>query len=213
MRGSISKRKGGVLSIVVVMLVFTVVIGAMAATGKIQMSGVSSITTGTDSKTTSEGSDSSGDINSVAEESDNEEPAENNIVKLSAVPAQTSKYTSITDVMTDESGNVYAADATGKKLYKLNSSGTVLATYSASSQVNGVYVNGSTVYLLEGELAGLVTVLDSANLTKKAEIEVGHTPISMVVNGTTGYVANRYSNDVYVIDLNTNAVSSIIEID
>lgn len=212
MKGKILKKKGGILSVVVVMLVFGVAISAMAVTGKIDLPGVSSMSTDTDNNSTVTESDSSENVADNIS-ADGEIQTENSVVQLSAVSAQTDKYTSITDVTKDEGGNIYVADATGKKLYKLNSRGSVLATYSASSQVNGVYVNGSTVYLMEGELAGIVTVLDSANLTKTAEIEVGHTPVSMVASGTTGYVANRYSNSVSVINLTTNTVQSTIEID
>lgn len=210
MKEFISKKKSGILSIAVVILVLVAAVGVMAASGKIDLPGVSSVATNSGTNSAANESDDSANVTD-SESLDGEAQAENNVVQLAAVSEQTDKYTSITDVTTDASGNIYAADATGKKLYKLNSSGSVLATYSASSQVNGVYVNGSNVYLLEGELAGLVTVLDT-NLAKKAEIEVEHTPIDMVVSGTTGYVANRYSNSVSVINLSTNQVQSTIEI-
>lgn len=210
MKEFISKRKSEILSIAVVIIVLVAAVGVMAASGKIDLPGVSSVATNSGTNSAANESDDSANVTD-SESLDGEAQAENNVVQLAAVSEQTDKYTSITDVTTDASGNIYAADATGKKLYKLNSSGSVLATYSASSQVNGVYVNGSNVYLLEGELAGLVTVLDT-NLAKKAEIEVEHTPIDMVVSGTTGYVANRYSNSVSVINLSTNQVQSTIEI-
>lgn len=131
-------------------------------------------------------------------------------VAKTAIPA--SKYTSISDVATDSSGNIYAADATGQKVYKLNAGGSVQKTYEAAGPVNGIYVGSDYVYALEGELAGTVTVLDM-NLSKVAEIEVGHTPIDMVVKGTTGYVANRFSNSVSVIDLGSNKVTKTIPVD
>lgn len=212
-------KRGGVISVIVAVLVFVAVISAMAATGKIDLPGTLGGTVGSsvgkndaDSDDEEVRSQNSNALAGIVEQSEAEDAAGESLKELSAVTAQEGKYTSITDVATDENGNIYVADATGKKLYKLNSSGTILATYSASSQVNGVCVNGSDVYLLEGELAGMVTVLDVAKLTKKNEIEVGHTPISMVVNGTTGYVANRFSNDVSVINLTTGTVMSTIEI-
>jgi len=129
---------------------------------------------------------------------------------VSAVPA--SNYTSVTDVAVDGSGNIYAADETGEKLYKLSSSGSLLKTYATDDQVNGVCTNGNYVYLLKGELAGDVIVLDS-NLNKVTTIAVGHTPCDMVVNGSTGYVVNRFSNTVSVINLNNNTVTKTINID
>lgn len=229
MKGKISKRLGGVLSAAVVVSVFTVVISAMVVTGKIDIGNYVSHTanevknvsddvtndagaaqTATDSKKSNSSKDT-GEISTPDSLEGSDE--EINIKTLSAVPTQTSKYTSVSDVMTDARGNVYVADYTGKKVYKLNSGGTVLATYSAESEVNGLYVNGSDVYVLEGGLAGVVTVLDTSGLTKKGAIEVGHTPISMVVNGTTGYVANRYSNNVSVINLNTYTIAKTIAVD
>lgn len=131
-------------------------------------------------------------------------------VAKAAVPA--SSYTSITDVDTDSNGNIYAADATGYKLYKLNSNGSIQNTYNAGVQLNGVCVGSNYVYALEGELAGTITVLDF-NLSKVAQIEVGHTPNDMVINGTTGYVVNRFSNSISVIDLNSNKVTKTIDVD
>ncbi len=135
-----------------------------------------------------------------------------NTLSVAKLSKKASEYTSISDVATDANGNIYAADLTGQKLYKLSSNGSILQTYSADDQVNGLYADGNYVYALEGELAGKVSVLDS-NLSKIKEIEVGHTPVDMVVKGSFGYVVNRFSNTVSVIDLNNNTVSKTIDVE
>jgi YVTN family beta-propeller protein len=189
---------------------------AMNTTGNAVKSGVGAITKGTKSATNSsntaeETTEDYSIMRSPVEYSDDQFMSDDLYTSsVSAAPA--SDYTSITDVATDGSGNIYAADATGEKLYKLSSSGTLLKTYSTDDQVNGVCTNGNYVYLLKGGLAGDVVVLDT-NLNKLATIAVGHTPNDMVVNGSTGYVVNRFSNTVSVINLNTNAVTKTINIE
>ena len=181
------------LSAVFVVALFAVVTGAMAVTGKIDLSGVPVIGAAID------GLKGSGDGADGAVEA--------------AATTPSTAYTSITDVAVGEDGSLYAADETGMKLYKLDASGKTLATYAADSQVNGVCPNGSEVYLLEGGLAGQVTVLDASNLSERSVIEVGHTPTAMVLNGSTGYVANRFDNTVSVINLSTGKVTGTIDID
>lgn len=120
-------------------------------------------------------------------------------------------YTSVTDVVV--SGEViYAADRTGKKAYKLDKNGEVLAVYEASSQVNAIVENGDVIYVLEGALQGQVTLLDRA-MKKTSSIRVGHTPSAMVITGTKAYVANRFDNAVAVLDLEKGEVVSTIAID
>ena len=208
-----------------ILTLFGVVAGAMASTGKIDISNVPLVgntvekaiddtikTAKSDHEVTEEETTEDYSIMRAPDEQSDEQFITEDLYTgaVSAVPA--SDYTSITDVAVDGSGNVYAADATGEKLYKLSSSGSVLKTYATDDQVNGVCTNGSNVYLLKGGLAGDVIVLDN-NLNKVATIAVGHTPSDMVVNGNTGYVVNRFSNTVSVINLNTNSVTKTIDID
>ncbi len=189
------------LSAVFVVALFAVVTGAMAVTGKIDLSGVPVIGAAIDGlKGSGDGAD--GTVETAEE-----------MYRVAAAVTPSTAYTSITDVAVGEDGSLYAADETGMKLYKLDASGKALATYAAESQVNAVCPNGSEVYLLEGGLAGQVTVLDASNLSKKSVIEVGHTPTAMVLNGSTGYVANRFDNTVSVINLSTGKVTDTIDID
>lgn len=132
----------------------------------------------------------------------------NKAVAQNVIPAE--KYTSITDIVAAD-GAIYAADKTGMKLYKI-ADGSVTATYKADKQLNGVCVSGNTVYALAGGAEGEVIVLNT-NLVKSSVIAVGHTPTAMVVNGNTAYVANRFNNNISVIDLTSNKITSNIEIE
>ncbi|MGI6270249.1 MAG: c-type cytochrome [Candidatus Howiella sp.] len=191
------------LSAVFVVALFTVVTGAMAVAGKIDLSGVPVIGAAIDGlKASSVVSGADGAVETAEE-----------MYRVAAAATPSTAYTSITDVAVGEDGSLYAADETGMKLYRLDSSGKILATYAASAQVNGVCPGASEVYVLEGGLAGQVTVLNAADLSKKSVIEVGHTPTAMVLNGTTGYVADRFDNAVSVINLSTGEVTGTIEID
>lgn len=209
-RGPKNKLKV-IISVMFVLTLFTVVVSAMISSGKINPSTNASVENSTDvSEKTSEKNDASSKTVKTSTSVDSEDEEEGVVAAATTV---SSRYTSINDVHVDSSGNIFATDGTGNKVYKLNSNGNILSTYAASSQVNGICVANSEVYLLEGGLAGKITVLDTGNLAKKKEIEVGHTPTSMVVNGTTGYVANRFSNSVSVINLSTGTVTTTIKID
>lgn len=128
-----------------------------------------------------------------------------------AEPTESSAYTSICDVEAAD-GSLYLADATGKKVLKTDTAGKILATYTAEDPVNGVALNGSKVYILEGGLAGVVRVCDQ-NLTVTATIEVGHTPSDMVFVGNNGYVANRFTETISVVNLTTNKVTATVAVD
>ena len=122
-------------------------------------------------------------------------------------------YTSPADIQVSDDGFIYVADETGQKVQKVSlSDQKVKATYEAGAPVHGVYLNGDKVYALVGGLDGKAVALDK-NLKAQATMEVGHTPIAMAVKGTTGYVANKFSNDVTVLNLTTNKVISTIEVE
>lgn len=120
-------------------------------------------------------------------------------------------YTSVTDVDVLD-GNIYAADKTGRKVYRLSADGKISVTYSAGTQVNGVYAANDAVYALVGAADGKVIVLDS-EFKNVAEIPVGHTPSAMVISGGKAYVANRFDNNISVIDLSSKNETAVIGID
>ncbi len=179
----LSKKTLVILITALCAVFFLGIIGVMAATGKIDLPGLFSL-----------GNDGSASLSSE---------------KVPETPEEA--YTSVTDVVV--SGDViYAADRTGKKVYKLDQNGGILGTYQASAQVNAVAENGDKIYVLEGVLAGKVTVLNSA-MEKVSEIAVGHTPSAMQILGTKAYVANRFDNEIAVLDLEKGEVVSTIAID
>jgi len=107
-------------------------------------------------------------------------------------------------------GGVVVADADCDKVYLVNASGEVTATFDTGVTASGVCVaSDGTVYVTAGEANGKVFVLD-ASLNKKAEIAVGHTPLDPTLTGNTLYVANRFSGNVTAIDTATNAVKGTV---
>lgn len=122
-----------------------------------------------------------------------------------------SQYTSVTDVSVLD-GSIYAADKTGQQVYKLSEDGTIAATFTAGTQVNGVHATADAVYALVGSADGKVVVLDTA-LKQTAEISVGHTPGAIVIKDNKAYVANRFDNNISVIDLSTKTETAVIDID
>lgn len=131
--------------------------------------------------------------------------------KFGSEPDAVAQYTSITDLSVLD-GNIYAADKTGQKVYKLSADGTIAATFSAETQVNGVYATADAVYALVGAADGKLVVLDSA-LKQTAEIAVGHTPNAIVIKESKAYVANRFDNNISVIDLSTKTETALIDVD
>lgn len=187
-----SKKLSAILLSALVVVFFCGITLVMASTGKIDLSNVPVVNSIVNFL-------SSGNVNSET------------LLKAVATDVRPSEdYTSITDVAVVD-GFIYSADKTGMKVYKSNKGGEVVATYQADSQVNGVFVNDSTVYALVGGADGKVIVLDTALKASKT-INVGHTPSAMAVSGDKGYIANRFNNSVSVIDLNTNTVIKTVSI-
>lgn len=130
---------------------------------------------------------------------------------LAAEVTPSTEYTSPADIQVSD-GYIYVADETGEKVQKVSISGQkVDKTYEAGDEVHGVYLNDGKVYALVGGLDGRVVVLDE-DLKQQAEMEVGHTPVAMAVKGDTGYVANKFSDDVTVLDLRSNQTEETIEV-
>lgn len=199
-----SKKLIAVLTSVLVVVFFVGVIGAMAVAGRIDLSNVPVV--GAAVETLAEKLDGA-DKAETAVGSDSQQLSYS--VATNVTPAE--EYTSITDVVVSD-GSIYAADKTGKKVYKLTADGKISATYNGNDTINGVCVNGSTVYVLEGNAAGKLVILDS-NLKSTGSIAVGHTPSAMVIVGNKGYVAERFDNSVAVIDLSAKKVTGSIPVD
>ena len=127
------------------------------------------------------------------------------------VSGDMSSYTSINGLIT-LGDDLYAADETGRHIYKLSLSGGIQKTYTSDRQINNVVTDGAYVYALEGGLDGTVVKL-SANLDVVASAEVGHTPSDLVAIDNKGYVANRFSGTVSVLSLSDMKVSATVAID
>lgn len=121
-----------------------------------------------------------------------------------------SSYTSISGVIT-LGDSLYAADETGKNVYKLSLTGEVQKKYTSTRQINNLVTDGTNVYSLEGALDGAVVKL-SADLDVVATAEVGHTPSDMAVVSGKGYVVNRFSGTVSVVTLSDMKATATVTV-
>ncbi len=189
----LSKKLSIVLFGVITVIFFSVITIILAVAGKIDLSGVPVLNSM---------------VTLLSSESD-DSVLLNNAVAQNVLPKES--YTSITDI-TVNGDYIYAADKTGMKVYKLTTKGEVLATYQAEAQVNAVCVNGESVYALTGAADGQIIIL-SQSLEKVENITVGHTPSAMVVSGNKAYIANRFDNNISVVDLSNKNVTDTISVD
>lgn len=121
------------------------------------------------------------------------------------------KYTSISSLSV--SGEyIYAADTTGKKVYKLTKDGEAQKIFDASMQVNAVKASENCVYVLCGAENGRLVAL-STDLEQKWAVSVGHTPSDIAIKDGKAYIADRFDNSISVVDLEANTVISSIAID
>lgn len=132
-------------------------------------------------------------------------------VTASGVVGDLSSYTSISGVLT-LGDSLYAADETGKTVYKLSLLGEVQKTYKSTRQINNIVTDGTDIYVLEGGLDGTLVKL-SADLTEKASVALGHTPSDMAVAGGKGYVTNRFTGTVSVLTLSDLKIAKEIKIE
>ena len=211
------KRLIAILVPVFILVFFAGIVGSMAVAGKLDLSGVPVVGEVVEKISASVTASAQDEDVSTLEQSEQEAAATDAMsvqnsayMNVSAVTAA-NLYTSISDV-TVAGGSIYAADETGMKVYKISPTGAIEKEYAAGGKVSSVHVESGKVYVLEGNLEGKVTVLDT-NLVKTASIDVGHTPSDMVFKGTVAYVANRFSNTIAVINLSNNTVTTNISVD
>ena len=109
------------------------------------------------------------------------------------------------------SGRLYVADSTNFAVYRMTTDGKTEKTGLFDEKVEKVLCANGMVYALVGERNGRLVVMDS-DLKVKKTILVGHTPSDLYIKGAKAYVANRFSNTVSVVDLDTGKVTSAIEV-
>ncbi|MHC4675589.1 MAG: hypothetical protein ACYTBZ_24140, partial [Planctomycetota bacterium] len=138
------------------------------------------------------------------------------LLQNTSIRAAVGDFYSPCAIVEDGSGsNVYVAENTANQVERINTgSQTVTATYSLTDAPSGVAISGSTLYVTAGGYEGKVFEVDTTSGTVTDTINVGHTPISPVLNGsgTELYVANRFDNTVSVIDTSSNTVAATIAV-
>ncbi|MBQ2726321.1 MAG: hypothetical protein IJF78_11500 [Clostridia bacterium] len=117
-------------------------------------------------------------------------------------------YISPACVYTAGDGTVYAADATGGRVYKIAADGTIAAQIQLDAPANCIIEANGNVYVGKGGLDGSLVILTS-DLKQQAEIQTGHTPNDLVFTDNTVYVCNRFSDTVSIVNLADNSVKNV----
>lgn len=117
-------------------------------------------------------------------------------------------YISPACVYTADDGTVYAADATGGRVYKIAADGTIAAETKLDAPANCIIEANGNVYVGKGGLGGSLVIL-TGDLKQQAEIQTGHTPNDLVCVDNTLYVVNRFSDTVSIVNLMDNSVKDI----
>lgn len=134
---------------------------------------------------------------------------------ITTAEMQTTQYISPSRIAVTSDGKfAFVNDETAQKVYKidLTTNQKVKETPAIGELVNNVVVNGNDVYVLYGELDGKVAKYTTELTQVGTPVSVGHTPSAGVVNGTELYVANRFNNNVMVINTATMAVTNTINV-
>lgn len=115
--------------------------------------------------------------------------------------------------VTSDGTYAFVNDETAQKVYRVVlASNTKDKEISLDAAVNGVVVNGNDVYVLYGGLDGKVAKYNLDLEKQGNDVSVGHTPVEGVIKGTDLYVANRFSNDVTVINTATMTAEETVEV-
>ena len=125
-------------------------------------------------------------------------------------------YLSPADVVYDGSRYLYIADATGNQVQEFDTqTDTVTRSFALGQSPNGLAIvpgGNSALYVAAGSKPGLVYKIRLSNGNITETYAAGHTPASPIVNGQKLYVANRFDNNVSVIDLASGSTTASIDV-
>ncbi len=119
----------------------------------------------------------------------------------------TGNYRSLLDAAASAvTGKVYVADYTNKSVQVIDSAtNQPVVVIGLELEPNCVLVttDGSKLYVGAGGAQGVVYEINTATNKVIATVRVGHTPTALALSadGKTLYAANRFTNDVSVVDL------------
>jgi YVTN family beta-propeller protein len=151
-----------------------------------------------------------------------------NVPNISVIDTATNAVVATIAVL--EPVNGFAVSPNGSRLYAANSfhtfvvdtiSNSVVATVTTGSGVGGyagVAINpaGTRVYVTSNwnQIPHVLRVIDTTTNTVTASIPVGDTPVGVAVSpsGLRVYVANMFSNDISVIDAESNVVTARVDL-
>jgi len=107
------------------------------------------------------------------------------------------------------------SDATGEQIIVLDAGAYEIERILALSGKPGRVSqseNGRQLYVPISEPEGKLAILSFSKGKLITEIEVGHTPVEVIVNGGIAFVLNKFSNDVSAVDLKSNTETNRIPV-
>lgn len=129
---------------------------------------------------------------------------------LLGAPLFASSYLSPVDIVYDGSQFLYIADHTSNQIQQFDTNtNTVSNVYAIDKAPNSLVMSSTdsdVLYITAGSVDGVLLKLNISSGLVESEIQVGHTPMSPVLNGHWVYVANRFDNSVDVVDLTSSSV-------
>ena len=137
---------------------------------------------------------------------------------ITIAAASSGEYLSPLALVSDQAGqHLYVAEATAKQLAFFGmASGKLEKVASLPLNPTGIAISpdGKTLYSTGDSPEGKVFAVSTDTGKILFEIPVGHTPVSPVAtpDGKTLFVANRFNNNIAVIDLETKKLASTIPV-
>lgn len=116
-------------------------------------------------------------------------------------------YYSPADVIADSTGDyIYVVERTANQVQRISTAtNAVTNTYALPDAPTGITISNdnSTLYVTAGSSDGKVYVINISTQNITHTVNVGHTPMSPVLNssGSKLYVCNRFDNNISVIEL------------
>lgn len=127
---------------------------------------------------------------------------------LSLAVGSENVYYSPASLASDGEGGVYSADATARELLHYGVDGKVVARYTSDEPIRKVLYRDGSVYALAGDKNGKLLIL-SDKLKLKSTISVGHTPVDLVIDGGSAYIANRFDGSISIVNLSSDSVQTV----
>jgi len=140
------------------------------------------------------------------------------LILAAVIYADVGDYYSPVDVVSDNAGDyIYVAEYTANQIDEIAvATGSVNRTLALPDAPTGVAISDddTELYVTAGSADGKIYVISITGWNITHTIDVGHTPMSPVVNSDSSklYVCNRFDNTILVISLSTYSITNTVSV-